>query len=101
MISYSHVDTWSSDMSFKTKYDTHMTALYKMRVTPEQKQLLSLASASADYESMSDFWRNYNVYSAEMLLKLNSGEITAEEFGKRIADYLREHVLDAAVEDEP
>jgi len=88
-------------MPFERKYDKEMSALYKMRVTPEQKTLLSLVSASADADSMSDFWRAYSVYSAELLLKYQAGEITAEEYGEAIADYIIEHVGTMAEQDEP
>lgn len=77
-----------------------MTELYKMRVTPEQKRMLSLASASADSDSMSDFWREYNVYTAELVLKVKAGELTHEQAGELLAEYLSGKV--ATVEqDEP
>lgn len=71
-------------MPFEPKYDTPMNELLKMRVTPEQKALLSLVSASAGYESMSEFWRELNLKISVMLQKVSSGEMTPDEFGKQM-----------------
>jgi len=88
-------------MPFERKYDTELSALYKMRVTPEQKTLLSLVSASADADSTSEFWREYSEYSARLILKYQAGEITAEEYGELIAEYISEHIISTEERDAP
>jgi len=82
------------------KQDSTLDTVYRMRMRSEQKTLLSLASASADADNMSEFWRDYSVYSAELILKYQAGEITAEEYGELIAEYIEKRT--ATVEqDEP
>ena len=83
------------------KYGVTMTELHKMRVTPEQKTLLSLASASADVRYESDFWREYNVYSAELILKLKAEEITVDECGELLANYIEENISATVEQDTP
>jgi hypothetical protein len=71
------------------KYGVTMSELFKLRVTAEQKRSLHSATADMTSGSASHFWREYDVYSAEQLLKLQAGDITPDEFGGNIADFVQ------------
>lgn len=78
-----------------------MSEIFKLRMTAEQKS--ALFSASAEYTGgASEFWREYSVYTAELLVKLQDGYITLDELGDNIASYIQEHVITTAEHpDEP
>lgn len=89
-------------MAYEKKYDVLMTEVYKMRMTAEQKA--SLFSASADITTngtASEFWREYDVYTAEQLAKLKAGDITKSEFGELMADFVVEYMSMSATVEHP
>ena len=86
---------------YEPKYDVNMSEVYKMRMTAEQKR--KLFSATAAFGTASDFYRDYDVYTAEQLLKLQAGAITAEQFGSSIASFVQVYMdaTTAADDDKP
>lgn len=85
-------------MAYEKKYDVLMSEVYKMRVTAEQKR--ALFSVSANFGTASEFWRDYDVYTAEQLIKLQAGELTAVEFGSNVANFVQVYLDSTTVADD-
>lgn len=77
----------------RIKYGVKMSEVYRMRMTAEQKRLISQASLAG---TASEFWRDFDVYTAEQLLKLQAGELTPVEFGSNLTNFIQ--VFSATVE---
>jgi len=83
----------------KRKYDIDMDTVFRMRIKSADK--LSLFSASADIaDNASDFWRDYSLFTAEQIERLKAGDITSDEFGELLAEYV-DSLMTAAEQDEP
>lgn len=85
---------------YEPKYDVNMSELYKMRVTAEQKRKL-FDAASIAAGTASEFWRDYDVYTAEQLVELQAGKITAAEFGSNIANFVTNYMSATLPEHKP
>lgn len=80
----------------ETKYGVKMSEVYRMRMTTEQRRLIDDASLAG---TASDFWRNYDVFTAEQILKLQAGELTPAEFGSNVASYVEKYLTASLVDD--
>lgn len=76
----------------KQKYDEKLTRIWKMRVTEQQLEILKDVSPR-QYEGggMASVFRDYIVYSALLFVFVREGVWTPEQFGERIARYVRVH----------
>jgi hypothetical protein len=75
----------------KHKRKPRLTEVWRMRVTPEQKQVLMDAAPYSGGSAL--VWRDYNVYTAEQLLKLKAGEITVSQFSDTVSEYAGKHLV--------
>lgn len=73
------------------KYDVEMSEVFRYRCTVEQKRLLlgDTSPVATLAGTASEFWRDYDVYTAEQLLKLQAGAITTVEFGSNITNFVQ------------
>lgn len=69
---------------------TGLDKQYHMRVT--QSQLDNLFSINQYVGTASEFYRGYNLYTAEQLHKLQAGVITPYEFGSNISNWVQAYL---------
>ena len=81
---------------FEQKYDVKMSEVYRMRMTTAQLRALKTSTSGM---GTVDFWRDYDVYTAEQLEKLRAGGLTPAEFGSNIANYVEKYLTASLVDD--
>lgn len=75
----------------KPVYDVQMTERLFMRLTPGQK--LSLQSVSSDYSGeggTSEFWREFMVLSADIILNAEDFDTLKGQLSERLSSFLVE-----------